>query len=113
MTQTSRHKRIMKKIALILLASVTLFGAVRANAASIAAVQTTDGTAIDWRNIIGANQSATSGWSFKIGAQDVELDAFGLFDLDGDGLESAHAVGIWNNGGTLLAQVTIPSGTGG
>jgi hypothetical protein len=84
----------MKNNSLVLLTLLTGIGAFRANASSVAAVQTTDGTAFTWRNIIGANQSATIGWSFQVGAQNLELDALGMFD----------------SGGTLLSQVTVPAG---
>jgi hypothetical protein len=88
-------------------------GGRKAGAATVSALQSANGTAFTWRNIIGANQSATIGWAFTVGAQDVELSALGIFDEAGDGLEDAHPAGIWTNGGTLLRQVTIPSGTAG
>lgn len=103
----------MKKTVLVLLTLLAGFGATRADAGPVPAVETTSGSSFAWRDIIGANQSATTGWSFKIGSQDLELDALGLFDLDANGLEDAHPVGIWTSGGTLLRQVTVPSGTGG
>jgi hypothetical protein len=53
------------------------------------------------------------GLSFLAGSQDLEVDALGIFDQDGDGLEDAHPTGIWTSGGTLLAQVTVSPGTGG
>jgi len=53
----------------------------------------------------------TVGWSFSIGSQDVQVTALGIYDDLADGLADAHAVGIWTNGGTLLAEVTVPSGT--
>jgi len=83
------------------------------SAASVAAVDTPNGSLFAWRDIIGANQSATIGWSFQVGAQDLQLTALGAFDDAGDGLEDAHPVGIWTSGGVLLKQVTVPSGTGG
>jgi hypothetical protein len=104
----------MKNLAVVLLPLLACFGALRAHAGTtVAALQTTNGTAFTWRNIIGANQSATIGWSFQVGAEDLELDALGIFDLDGDGLDDAHPVGIWTSGGALLSQVTVPAGTTG
>jgi hypothetical protein len=82
-------------------------------ASATAAVETPNGTSLTWRGIIGADRSAATGWSFLAGSQDLEVDALGIFDQDGDGLEDAHPTGIWTSGGTLLAQVTVSPGTGG
>jgi len=103
----------MKKLTLILPILIAAFGTSPAEAGTVSAVQTADGTPFAWRLIIGTNLSATTGWSFVVGSQDVELDALGIFDQGADGLEDAHRVGLWTNGGTLLASATVPSGTGG
>jgi len=39
----------------------------------------------------------------------VRVDALGLWDLGADGLTDAHQVGIWDSGGTLLAQAVVNS----
>jgi MYXO-CTERM domain-containing protein len=103
----------MKKRNVLLLALMFAFGAICANAATTPAVETTDGVAFTWRNIIGANQSATIGWSFMVGPQDLEIDALGIYDHGQNGLADAHPVGIWTIGGSLLKQTTVPSGTAG
>ncbi|PPD45693.1 MAG: hypothetical protein CTY16_09840 [Methylobacter sp.] len=103
----------MKNIAAILLSLFVGLGVVRTDAAVIPAVETANGTAVDWRNFVGANQSASVGWSFVVGPQDLELDALGLYDQGGIGLQDSHAVGIWASSGSLLAQTTIPSGSAG
>jgi len=103
----------MNKTTIVLLPLLAFLGAIRSNASTISAVQTANGPSYTWRNVIGSNQSATTGWSFQVGAQNMQLEALGLFDLDSDGLQDSHPVGIWTSGGTLLSQVTLPSGTGG
>ncbi len=92
---------------------LTGIGTTCADAATLAAVETTNGSSANWRNTIGANQSATVGWSFQVGALDLQVDALGIYDPAVTGLEDSHPVGIWTSGGTLLAQVTVPSGTAG
>jgi uncharacterized repeat protein (TIGR01451 family) len=76
-------------------------------------VQTANGTPFTWRSIIGADQSATIGWSFSVGAVSLQLTALGIYDHNGDGIEDAHPVGIWTAAGALLAQATVPAGTAG
>ena len=97
---------------LLILSLLTGFGASRAEAGTVPAVQTANGDSATWRNIIGADQSATIGWSFSVGAVS-ELTALGIYDHDGDGIEDAHPVGIWTAAGALLAQATVPVGTAG
>jgi hypothetical protein len=36
----------------------------------------------------------------------------GLWDQGNNGLNTSHVVSIWTSAGTLMAQTTIPSGTG-
>jgi hypothetical protein len=103
----------VRAIAVVLLSLPIVLGAPRAEAATVPAVQTANGTAVNWRNFIGANQSASVGWSFSVGAQDQEVVALGIYDAGMVGLADAHAVGIWTSGGTLLAQAFVPSGTAG
>ncbi len=82
--------------------------------AQSAAMETTDpGTVIGWRSFIGTSPGATAGWSFEVGGRDLTVITLGIFDDNGDGLLSAHRTGIWNSGGELLADVTVPGGTEG
>ena len=37
----------------------------------------------------------------------------GFFDSSADGLAEAHAIGLWDNSGTLLASTVLPSGMAG
>ncbi len=103
----------MRAIAAVLLSLPIVLGALRAEAATVPAVQTANGSSVNWRNFIGAGQSANVGWSFSVGAQDQEIEALGIYDDGVDGMADAHAVGIWTSSGTLLAQATVPSGTAG
>jgi len=42
------------------------------------------------------------------------VDSLGFYDYGQDGLQAAHRVGIWNDStGALIAEVTVPAGTGG
>lgn len=63
----------------------------------------------------------TVGWDFAV-EQAIQATALGVFDLDnnssavtgtGDGLTEAHEVGLWEDDGTLLASVIVPSGGAG
>ncbi len=100
----------MHTIATALLAVFLAVAAHPAQAVDVAAVRTTDGLSADWRNTIGANQSATAGWAFRVGPEAVQVQALGLYDV-ANGLKNAHPIGLWTAGGTLLAQATLPAGT--
>lgn len=100
----------MRTIAAFLLAAFLGLVFHPAHAVDVAAVRTTDGLSADWRNIIGANQSATAGWAFRVGPQAVQVRALGLYDV-ANGLKDAHPIGLWSASGTLLAQATLPAGT--
>jgi hypothetical protein len=59
----------------------------------------------------------TVGYAFSIGPTPLTVISLGVYDLDsdgtvGNGLFEAHAVGLWTAGGTVLASVTVPAGTG-
>jgi hypothetical protein len=105
---TQNTAALLRFIALPLIAAS--LGVIHAQADTIAAVQSATGAVATERTLIGSNQSTTNGWSFIVGSQDLELDALGLYDPGADGLADSHNVGIWTSGGTLLAEVTIPSG---
>ena len=42
---------------------------------------------------------------------DVVVNALGAYDMNSDGLAAATPVTIWDNGGGVVAQVTVPAGT--
>lgn len=52
----------------------------------------------------------TLGFDFDVHST-VQVTHLGLFDSNDNGLSSSHLVGLWSDTGTLLSQVTIPSGT--
>jgi hypothetical protein len=54
---------------------------------------------------------ATAGYAFTVSSP-ILVTNLGLFDFGNDGLNASHTVEIWTNGGSLLAGVTIPAGTG-
>ena len=60
----------------------------------------------------GNNNGPIVGWAFTLSSQ-VSVTQLGLFDFDGNGFDTSHIVAIWTSTGTLLVQVTIPSGTSG
>jgi hypothetical protein len=55
--------------------------------------------------------SGTFGYSFTVGASEITATHLGIYDTGQDGLLTSHDVGLWDNGGTLLASTTIASGT--
>jgi hypothetical protein len=50
------------------------------------------------------------GWQFDV-LDSVTVTGLSWYDKDGDGLNFAHTVGIWNSAGTLLGSAMIPDGT--
>jgi len=46
------------------------------------------------------------GWQFNV-TSTVTVTALGVLDAGSDGLTDQHQVGLWDNGGALLAQTTI------
>ena len=58
-----------------------------------------------------ASQNSTKGWAFTISSP-VLVTQLGLWDQGNNGLNTSHLVTIWTSTGTLVAQATIPSGTG-
>lgn len=59
----------------------------------------------------GGPADTTIGWSFTVGPQDITVTGLGFFDQNGDGLNTAHDVGMWTDSGSPLAFLTIPSGS--
>ncbi|HEU5123948.1 MAG TPA: LamG-like jellyroll fold domain-containing protein [Verrucomicrobiae bacterium] len=60
------------------------------------------------------NYTGTIGGSFQVGATPVPVTHLGYYDMNNDGLNQSHRVGIWpaNGGATPIASVTVPAGTG-
>ncbi len=56
---------------------------------------------------------STYGWKFTVGDTPLSVSRLGFFDAGLDGLTDAHQIGIWDTGGNLITQATVPSGTGG
>lgn len=54
----------------------------------------------------------TVGWKFVVGANDLQIDALGEYAQDPNGLHMDVEVGVWDSTGTLIAMVTVPSGSG-
>ena len=52
------------------------------------------------------SDNSTRGFSFTLNT-DISVTQLGFFDLNGDGLDDPHQVGIWTHSGTLLGQVTV------
>ena len=55
----------------------------------------------------------TAGWSFSVTSA-MKVTSLGMFDFaqDGAGFVNPHALGLWQNDGTLLATTTMAAGTG-
>ncbi len=50
------------------------------------------------------------GWQFQVNAP-ITIDGLGLFDVGPTGLSETHQVGLWTDGGVLLASATVTSGS--
>lgn len=58
------------------------------------------------------NFTGTVGGTFQVGSQDALVTHLGFYDMNGDGLNVAHRVGIYSAaGGAPIVSVTIPAGT--
>jgi hypothetical protein len=54
-----------------------------------------------------AGSSSVVGWEFSVSSA-ITIDALGFWDEAGDGLNTAHDVGLWNGDGTtLLTSTTV------
>lgn len=71
------------------------------------------GLAVDFTSIttVAPSVDATYGWAFTALANS-SITALGVFDALQDGLQSSHAVGLWDSSGTLLGSATVAAGTG-
>lgn len=56
------------------------------------------------------NGNQTVGWAFTV-RNSITVTGLGWYDEGGDGLATAHTVGIWAPDGTLLTSVLVPAGT--
>ena len=54
--------------------------------------------------------SDTVGYSFTVNNQPLSAHRLGVYDYLGDGLSTMNIVGLWRDGGTLLATAIFPSG---
>lgn len=53
----------------------------------------------------------TIGIRFTVGDSNLIVSALGVWDKGGDGLLSAHDVGLYTDAGSLITNATVPSGT--
>ena len=58
-----------------------------------------------------STENSTKGWAFTTSSP-LLVTQLGLWDQGNNGLNASHVVSIWTSTGTLMAQTTIPSGTG-
>jgi len=59
----------------------------------------------------GTSQNSQSvGWGFTVNTS-ISVTMLAIFDHRGDGLIDSHRVGVWDSGGTLIVEATVPSGT--
>jgi hypothetical protein len=88
----------------VLVALVLFAGANAAQASPIFTITNLTGDSL-------GNPPFTLGFEFTVDAgQQFMATDLGLFDSSQDGLFEAHAIGLWDAGGTLLASTTIPAG---
>lgn len=78
-------------------------------------VASADAPALSFTSTNGSFIDGTTrmlGWQFSA-ASPISVTALGWFDLGGNGLASAHQIGIWEkNTQTLVASATVTAGTG-
>jgi MYXO-CTERM domain-containing protein len=55
--------------------------------------------------------TTTGGFDFTVGSASLLVSALGIWDQNQNGLTNSHTVGLWDNTGNLLAQVSTASGT--
>jgi hypothetical protein len=53
----------------------------------------------------------TAGFDFTVGSTALQVTALGLWDQNRNGFTNAHDIGLWDNSGNLLAQVSVSAGT--
>lgn len=61
-------------------------------------------------NTVVFNGDGVAGWTFSVTSDPVSIDALGVWDEDADGLFESHAVGLWDQTGTLIASTTVTNG---
>lgn len=61
-------------------------------------------------SLSGTSTTSTRGFTFDI-TSSVTVTGLSVFDAGADGLAQSHDVGLWDSSGTLLASLTVPSGT--
>lgn len=68
--------------------------------------------AIDFTSSLlgGVSVISTRGYEFNT-TSSVTITGLSVFDADALGLAESHDVGLWDASGTLLASLTVPSGT--
>ena len=57
----------------------------------------------------GTNNNQSVGWQFDV-LNPITVDALEWYDPTGNGLSTAHTVGIWDASGVLLTSALIPAG---
>lgn len=65
---------------------------------------------------VGARAVGTSiivGIRFTVGPRNVRIDGLGAWDDQGDGMEVAHDVGVWDDTGGLVVSAQVPAAQGG
>ncbi|MCA9254856.1 MAG: PQQ-dependent sugar dehydrogenase [Phycisphaerales bacterium] len=55
----------------------------------------------------------TVGFRFTLGPRNMVVDALGVWDDLGDGLDVAHDVGLWDETGQLVVSLQVPAAQGG
>lgn len=96
------------KAAGVLVAVLVQAGGSTAFAQTFSAMSPGNGTTV----LINSPTNGLTGYSF-VPNEDIQVAMIGVIDVNEDGLGASHHVGLFERGtGALLAQVTVPSGTG-
>ena len=111
---THRIFRLVSSLFLALVLSLSGFTPSFSNGvfdAEAAQVQVPAIQSFTWVGQSSASLNQTIGFKFAVLNEAVTITALGFYDQNGDGLTTAHQVGLWTDSGQLLESITIPSGT--
>lgn len=97
-----------KKIFLLIACAALLISSVIANASAPASSTST--SAIDFLSTTNGSNTGGPwclGFEFNVKNGPITVTDLGFYDDSANGLTQSHAVGIWNNIGTLLTSTTV------
>jgi sugar lactone lactonase YvrE len=104
-----RRRKKTGRIVIVCLMPFVSMLCLSARAANLPAASFTSGPTTVGHTGQNGNSSHTLGWTFSTN-NNLLVTSFGYYDDGSDGLLEAHNVGIFDNSGTLLSSMLVPSG---